>query len=168
MDCGNGILCNLLIWSSYTFTNFVSVDQSPGFSTSETLVANGFIKLISFFMLFFLFSHALSIFNFTSNYIAMFTVLVSWQSYFASRYGLAMILCHFSGVFISFVELLFSTFLVIILRNFTISEQRSDSLQVKQNLIFSIIKLVYDLPHKLSNNYNFGSLEIRKNQKNLK
>ena len=53
--------------------------------------------------------------------------------------------------------------LVIICWNFTIFQHMSDLLQVKQNLISSIANLVYELPHKLSNDLR----RIRKTQKNL-
>ena len=46
----------------------------------------------------------------------------------------------------------FQTILVIILWNFEIFYYRSDSPQVKQNLISGIANLVFELPHELPNN----------------
>ena len=43
------------------------------------------------------------------------------------------------------------TILVIIFWNFTIFQYRSNSPQVKGNLISSIANLVYELPHELPN-----------------
>ena len=46
-------------------------------------------------------------------------------------------------------EKYFQTILVIIFWNLTMFQYRSDSVQVKQNVISSIAKVVYDLPHEL-------------------
>ena len=58
-----------------------------------------------------------------------------------------------------------STMLVIIFWNFTIFQQRSDSPQVKGNLISSIANSVYKLPHELPNDlkvvYSFISIYFR-------
>ena len=59
--------------------------------------------------------------------------------------------------------------LIIIFWNFTILQYRSDSPQVKRNLISSIANLVYELPHELPNDLRLRkSQEIRKYQKNIK
>ena len=55
--------------------------------------------------------------------------------------------------------------LVVIFWNFTILQYISDSAQVKRNLITSIAKLVYELPHELPNNLR---LRIFRNQEILK
>ena len=53
----------------------------------------------------------------------------------------------------------FLTILVLIFRNFTTSWlQRSDSPQVKRNVISSIENLVYKLPHKFPNNLRLRTL----------
>ena len=44
-----------------------------------------------------------------------------------------------------------STVLVIIFWNFTMFYERSESPQVKENLISSITNLIYELPHEFSN-----------------
>ena len=44
-----------------------------------------------------------------------------------------------------------STVLVIIFWNFAMFYERSESPQVKENLISSITNLIYELPHEFSN-----------------
>ena len=69
----------------------------------------------------------------------------------------------------SSAQVTLSTVLVIIFWNFIISQYRSDSPQVKRNLISSKTNLVYELPHKLPNSLRLrilGNQEIRKFQKN--
>ena len=58
-----------------------------------------------------------------------------------------------------------STILVIIVWNFTIFQYRSDSPQVKQNLMSSIANFVYELLHELPNTLR---LRILENQEILK
>ena len=50
------------------------------------------------------------------------------------------------------------TILVIIFLNFTIFQYRTDSPQVKGNLISSIANLVYELPRELQNDVRLRKL----------